>query len=169
MQARYADRAGNVAATVRFDEVWTFDSKVAPLFEVPSCVVFAHKAVTTAKLPSTVVAFEGHLPRRDATPEEAERHLSRSIAIWPQAAGANEGSPYRSKFRQGATIVPRRLAVVVAPENVGRMGGDRDAPLVESRVSAQDKRPWNRLTPYQSSNRKSVSKAIASRRIDRTI
>ena len=54
---RYGDRAGNTNAIVQFDEVWKFDSDVQPLFEVPSCVIFAHKAAITSSLPRTVIAF----------------------------------------------------------------------------------------------------------------
>jgi N-6 DNA Methylase len=145
---RYADNAGNVAAIVRFDEVWTFDSNVWPLFEVPSCVIIGHKAVTAGNLPRTVSAYQGHLPRRDATPEEAKRHLTRSEVRWPESTGSNEPSAYRALFKQGATIVPRRLSVVTTLQS-GRMGSDRNAPLVESRIGAQDKRPWKTLSPLR--------------------
>jgi hypothetical protein len=67
---RFADRAGNVAANIRFDEIWTFDSDVQPLFEVPSCVIFGHKAATVTSLPKKVISFHGTLPRRDATSGE---------------------------------------------------------------------------------------------------
>jgi hypothetical protein len=145
---RFADRAGNVAAIVRFDEVWTFDSDVQPLFEVPACVIFGRKAATAAALPSNVAAFHGRLPRRDATPDEAKRHLAKSDEPWPAIADGDRGSPYRDSFKQGATIVPRRLAVVV-PVHGGRFGVDPNAPLVESRIGGQDKRPWKNLPPLR--------------------
>lgn len=137
---RFGDRHA-VYATVQYDRVWTFESDVKPLFEVPSCVIFGHKDVASARLPPTVVAFSGHLPRRDATPEEARHHLASAEADWPAMAGANDASPYRDLFKNGATVYPRRLFLVV-PSDGGRFGVDANAPLVESRMGSQDKAPW---------------------------
>jgi hypothetical protein len=144
---RFADRKGNVSAIVRFKEVWTFDSDVQPLFEVPSCVIFGERAATSAPMPPGVLAFRGRLPRRDATAEEARQSLAKSDELWPGIAGPAT-SQYRDQFRQGATIVPRRLAVVTRVEG-GRFGIDANAPLVESRVGTQDKLPWKNLQPLR--------------------
>jgi hypothetical protein len=145
---KFADKRGNTTAIVRFGEVWTFDSDVQPLFEVPSCVIIGERAPTVSRLPTDVIAFHGELPRRDATAEEAKRHLVRKNEPWPSAAAATGGSLYRDKFKQGATIVPRRFGVVV-PVEVGRFGGDPSAPLVESRVASQDKLPWKNVSPLR--------------------
>lgn len=145
---RFADRRGNIAAIVQFDQVWTFESDVRPLFEVPSCVIFAHKAAVSRSLPSMVSAYSGQLPRRDATAQEAREHLAVALQAWPSISGANDASPYRDAFKQGATIVPRRLAVVV-PAELGRFGTDQNAPILESRIGAQDKMPWKRLPPLR--------------------
>lgn len=147
-RGRFADRAGNVAAIVRIDEVWTFDSDVKPLFEVPSCVIFGHRDVTTAKVPQQVLSFGGELPRRDASAEEAVRHLAGRAKPWPAAVSGFHESPYGDLFKQGATIVPRRLTVVVSAEE-GRFGVDPNAPLVESRTSSQEKLPWKTLQPLR--------------------
>lgn len=145
---RFGPRRGQVAAFVHFDKIWTFDSDVQPLFKVPSCVIFAHRDVLTGRLPQTVTAYSGELPRRDATPKEARLALAKSEAPTPWAGSVTRGSPYRTLFKQGATIVPRRLMVVVPVEG-GNIGVSRDAPLVISRVSAQDKRPWKDLSPLR--------------------
>lgn len=147
-RGRYADLAGNVTAIIQFDEVWTFDSDVQPLFPVPSAVVFGHKDVVAARLPHSVTAFRGQLLRRDATPVEANAALERSQKPWPPIAGATVSSIYRRRFRQGATVVPRRL-LVVEPVEAGRFGADRNAPLVTSRIGAHDKRPWKDLEPLR--------------------
>lgn len=143
---RFADKFGNLHAVVQFDEIWTFDSGVKPLFEMPSCVMFAHKAAVSARRPAQVLAYSGQLPRRDARAEEARRHLTGTLQPWPAVAESTGGSRYRTLFKQGATIVPRRLLIVQIQE-AGALGADRNAPLVESRISAQDKRPWNSLPP----------------------
>lgn len=145
---RYADLGGNVVAIIRFDGVWTFDSNVAPLFPVPSAVIFGHRDAVAAPLPRSVTAYAGQLPRRDATPAEAAAALGREERPWPQIVNETLGSVYRKRFRQGATVVPRRLFLVV-PAEAGRFGVSRNAPLVTSRVGAQDKRPWKHLPPLR--------------------
>ena len=58
------------AVHTRFTAAWTLDENVQPLFPVPSCVLFAHPG-PRGSLPAQVLAFRGHLPRRDASPDEA--------------------------------------------------------------------------------------------------
>ena len=62
-------------ATVTFEEVWGFDERVQPLFPVPSAVIVARHGVP-APLPQAETAFAGTLPRRDASPAEAEEALT---------------------------------------------------------------------------------------------
>ncbi|HWQ27855.1 MAG TPA: hypothetical protein VNN12_02400, partial [Dehalococcoidia bacterium] len=136
-----------VFATVRFTAAWAFDESVQPLFPVPSCVLFARRR-ETGPLPSHVRAASGQLPRRDATPEEADAALTWREEPWPKAAALEGGSAYRSAFRQGATMVPRMLCTVVPVES-GRLGMDSAAPLVKSRRSPQEKPPWKTLPSIQ--------------------
>lgn len=134
---------GEVLATVRFTEAWTFDETVQPLFPVPSCALFGTRT-ETGPLPRSVDAASGQLPRRDATLEEAERALSWREAPWPQAGLLEAGSAYRARFRQGATMVPRMLCVV-EESVVGRLGSSPDVPAIESRRTSQEKPPWKAL------------------------
>ena len=138
-------RGGQTLVAVRFDEAWTFDSNVQPLFEVPSCVLFAHRSPTASVLPRTVRAFSGTLPTRDADPDDARRYLSVESRSWPPIAGVTQPSPYAERFKQGATVVPRRLFCVERED--GRLGHDRNAPFVRSRVTRQDKVPWRDVEP----------------------
>ncbi|MGF1639485.1 MAG: N-6 DNA methylase [Rhodospirillales bacterium] len=132
-------------AEVRFFRVWAFDENVQPLFPIPSSVFFAKRSAA-GPLPTEITAFRGHLPFRDSSPEEATLSLRFRKDPWPLGATLAGGSPYRRAFRQGATMVPRRLCVV---ERVvtGRLGVNPTAPLVESRGGKQDKRPWRDLAP----------------------
>lgn len=132
---------------VCFKEAWAFDESVQPLFRVPSCVLFAGRE-KAGGLPSKVLAGEGELPRRDATPSEAEKALAWRKASWPTQAALKGGSPYREIFKNGATIFPRRLCVV---ERVaaGKLGANPAAPLVESRTSNLEKPPWRDLPPLR--------------------
>lgn len=143
--------AGYVEFRLRFTEAWTFESEVQPLFPVPSGVLIAeiHDGVSPATLPDEVRAFEGRLPRRDADEAEADLCLTESLAPWPTEAADEGGSPYRGAFRQGATLVPRRLVFVEQVPQVGRLPPSPDFPVVRGRTGNQDKKPWKELVPPQ--------------------
>ncbi|MCY3829767.1 MAG: N-6 DNA methylase [Rhodospirillaceae bacterium] len=143
--------AGYVEFRLRFTEAWTFGPEVQPLFPVPSGVLIAevHDGVSSAPLPNKVRAFEGKLPRRDADEAEADRRLTESLAPWPTEASDEGGSPYRGAFRQGATLVPRRLVIVEPAPQAGRLPPSPDFPIVRGRIGNQDKKPWKELVPPQ--------------------
>lgn len=135
-------RFGPTHGSVCFEEAWAFDEHVQPLFPVPSCVLVA-RADEPGPRPATVTSCAGVLPRRDASPGEAQAALSCREVAWPEA-GENEHAVYRHAFRNGATIFPRVLCVVeLAP--VGRLGGNAEAPVVISRQRRLEKRPWSEL------------------------
>ena len=67
-----------------FTKAWAFDDDLQPLFPVPSCVLFADGG-QVGDLPSSVHRASGQLPRRDATPDEADRWLDWRDAPWPSA------------------------------------------------------------------------------------
>jgi hypothetical protein len=140
-------RKGSFTSTrLAFDETWTMDDSVQPLFPVPACVVFARKRAVAQTMPETVRAYSGDLPCRDAPEDVADRHLRfQENAPRPQQGVFVGGSPYRAMFRQGATLVPRMLCLVERKQ-VGRiLGADQSAPYVESRRTTQEKKPWKSL------------------------
>jgi len=139
-------RGSFLSSKVAFDEAWTFDDSVQPLFPVPSCVVFARREYALAKaMPDSVTAFSGRLPQRDASEEMADLHLTvTENAPALETAQYEGGSVYRSAFRQGATLVPRMLCLVERSA-VSRLGGNPAAPLVRSWRSRQEKEPWKSL------------------------
>ena len=97
----------------RFTEGWLFDENVQPLFGVPSCVLFAESgSADSHKLPKKVTAFAGELPRRDTSAAEADAALTARLIPWPETPAEQTESAYGSRFRQGATIVPRKMFVV---------------------------------------------------------
>jgi N-6 DNA Methylase len=132
-------------AQVRFREAWAFDDSVQPLFRVPSCVLIAEHT-TPGALPPTVTAYHGRLPRRDATLAEAEHALTSEQAPWPSAWQTEGLSPYETRFHQGATLIPRMLALV-DPVAAGKLGVDIAAPRIVSHRSHQEKKPWRDLPP----------------------
>lgn len=130
---------------IAFDEAWTMDDGVFPLFPVPSCVVFARKRGNAEAAPTTVRAYSGTLPLRDAHEEVADARLGvRDGAPAPTQAQFTSGSPYRRAFRQGATLVPRMLCLVDRQMR-GKLGADPSMPLVRSRRSPLEKKPWNSI------------------------
>ncbi|KQP36592.1 N-6 DNA methylase [Methylobacterium sp. Leaf100] len=129
--------------TVAFTEGWVLDNQaVAPVFRVPTCVLFAEVTNGRARAtPARVTAFAGRLPSKDAPEALADRHLVLRDAPAPEAANFAAVSPYRDRFRQGASLVPRVLCLVERVP-VGRLGANPGAPLVRSRRSSLEKMPW---------------------------
>ena len=98
---------------IAWDDVWTMDELVWPLFDVPSCVVFGRRRAEAKPLPDRVRAYSGTLPFRDA-PEEIADALLKVTTEAPalEVAQSKGGSVYRRLFRQGAILVPRVLCFV---------------------------------------------------------
>jgi len=137
----------HVFASVRFVEAWGFDETVRPLFPVPSCVLMA-RAGETGPFPHDITMFQGELPRRDATPAEADAVLTATVRPSSERSSTTEPSTYMRRFRAGAIVFPRVLFVVErAP--VGPLGGDPAAPVVRSRRTALEKAPWRSLPPLE--------------------
>ncbi len=132
-------------ATVAFEEVWGFDERVQPLFPVPSAVIFGRQG-EAVPLPHEI-AFAGTLPRRDASPSEAEAALTIQADAGPHF-GHSTKSAYHDLFRQGAIVVPR-LFWLVRPVSAGILGTDPASPQVESRRTRQEKEPWRSLPPIR--------------------
>ena len=133
-------------AQVRFTDGWTFDENVQPLFPVPSAVVFAAHigADEQGGWPNTLSEYKGTLPRRDATPDEADKALLKRDTPGPLTNRNGKSSPYRDLFRQGATVVPRMLFTVIQVQ-AGWIGSNRDLTILESRRTNREKSPWKEL------------------------
>lgn len=144
---RRSRRGGHVLASVRFTEAWAFSEEVYPLFSVPSCVLFAENErgiiqnEELTRLPTTVQAASGVLPKRDATPTEASQYLTWQEIPWPAERRGRVTTGYARRFRQGAIIIPRALFVVNSAES-SMLGQNPEAPLVESRRTNLEKPPW---------------------------
>ena len=140
-------RAGEFkVAQVRIKEGWSFDETVKPLFPVPASVLIGTRGDSDGTLPATVTRYTGTLPRRDAVEAEADTALRHTPAPWPPIPTLAAASPYRARFKQGATIVPRRFFFVDRLD-AGRLGPNPDAPRVRGRESGQSKKPWSEVTP----------------------
>nr|WP_294546460.1 N-6 DNA methylase [uncultured Rhodopila sp.] len=145
-------RTGRLGQTpVRLTGAWALE-RVWPIFGAQSgssttstCVLFGRREMAGPH-PAEVDRWVGQLPRRDAGDEEATRVLTRSRVAWPRARTLVGVSPYRERFRQGASIAPRRF-FIVDPEPFGRLGGRRDAPRMHGRAGSLDKFPWTTVEP----------------------
>ncbi len=123
-------RSGNFyTRKVQFTDAWVLDDDVQPLFPVPSCVLFARAGRGLGKpLPDKVRRYSGTLPFRDAPEGVADASLKViKNAPRPTEASYADVSPYRSAFRQGATLVPRMLCLVERIK-AGRIGTNPKTP-----------------------------------------
>ncbi|MEM0900618.1 MAG: hypothetical protein AAGI92_11790 [Pseudomonadota bacterium] len=134
---------------LRFDETWTMDDTVQPLFPVPSCAIFTTKRRIGQQMHDRIKrrAYTGLLPYRDAPEDIADEKLKVDDNPGDLAEATFEGgSPYRSLFRQGATLVPRYLCFVERKQ-MGRLGSATSKPAVISRRTPQEKEPWKSQPP----------------------
>ena len=147
-------RSGSwTGAQVAFDRAWVLDNQdIQPLFRVPTCVLFATRSVMPRPVPTTATTFVGRLPngRKDASEAEAAQYVQVFATDAPSVVSYVAGSPYRARFRQGATLVPRMLCMVERAQS-GRLGVASSAPIVISRRSTQEKLPWRDLPGLEGS------------------
>lgn len=143
-------RRGTFRTEVRLEwtEVWDLEG-VEPLFNVPACVLFgvrSRRDTADEGIPGEILS--GRLPRRNASLAEAEKALrverTRFFlnrrgrrSFWATATTLGGPlSPYRDRFYQGATIVPRALwfvEILTSP-----LGFTPDSPLLRTARRAQE-------------------------------
>jgi len=145
-------RAGRMGeARVRLTGGWALE-RVWPIFGAQSgssttstCVLFGRREMARAH-PVELDRWVGHLTQRNADDVEATRELIYSRVPWPRPRTLVGVSPYRERFRNGASVFPRRF-FIVDPEPAGRLGSRRDAPRMRGRAGPLDKFPWTTVEP----------------------
>jgi hypothetical protein len=124
-------------------QLWDCEN-VSPLFNVPACVLIAHKdEFASLKYPVAGQILSGKLERKNASLAEAERTLTvenvqfalhtrgkRSFWATGEAAGVQVHSYYKTRFAQGATIVPRSFWFTQIKPSP--LGFNPDLPLLET-------------------------------------
>jgi SAM-dependent methyltransferase len=151
---RVGGRVRDPEVSIIFTQAWALPDDVQPLFEVPSCVLFAEMerpergTVKSPRLPETILVASGKLPRRDARLAEAEGQLQWDEIPWPTQRRERYTVGYAGRFRDGAVVFPSVLFRVRQVE-AGRLGLNRAAPLIESRRTSQEKAPWKSLGPLR--------------------
>jgi len=133
---------------------------VTPLFNVPSCVLFAKRDPLTGtprdKLP--VKEWGGKLPGRDVSWDVAKARLTfqekegrviylgtrAALSTAPGASAESKPSAYQAVFKQGATILPRSFYFV----RVDGLEGVADPPAqywveTDPEQAAEAKKPYD--------------------------
>lgn len=143
-------RAGNYASQgagvtqVRFDTPDDLSAIEPAIFPVPASVVTGIKAAPVEELPSETIAWSGHIDGAHHSWASVRAGLSRSEARVQRVGDGTALSPYKSSFRQGATLVPRVL-VAVSIEDSGPLGIQSGRLRVRSARSTLEKAPWKDL------------------------
>jgi SAM-dependent methyltransferase len=130
---------------VAFAVPWDLKDVRPDPFPVPSSVVFGERAPVPGPMnTAAVIAWSGRAPQHSGDPGTLEC----SDGTVEIVTGDESGSPYKSRFRQGAILVPRMLIMVTdAPDSPLGLRVGRHA--VRSRKSALDKKPWKELPEHE--------------------
>lgn len=133
---------------VSFEIPWNLDAVEPDIFPVPSCVVVGRKIAPVSHtdavpLPAARLIASGHLDMTAGADAASDiswvvKEPDDSVTAYTEA-----GSPYSSRFRQGATLVPRSL-VLVEELSPGPLQ-PKTRSSVRSRRGRLDRRPWNAL------------------------
>jgi hypothetical protein len=146
------------ATGFRLTDIWDLN-EISPLFHIPSCVFFSEKADEKRSLPASGLAgisFAGTVPYHNCNYEEAEPKLTETPVKWfyskqgeatafstRKAKKQTTVNPYKNKFKQGATIVPRTFYFVELTQEMPPDFEDRIINLKTSRAVKPDaKVPW---------------------------
>jgi len=153
--------------SLAFEELWDLE-QVEPLFNVPACVLFAKKTSSptpagketqlqpgTRGIPGEILS--GKLPRRNASPEEAEPYLRvekvqfflnrRGHRSFWSTTPATDQPPsfYRDRFFQGATLVPRVFWFVDVPVTLVGINPQLPPIVSSGKARQQAKDPYKDL------------------------
>jgi methylase of polypeptide subunit release factors len=141
---------GNTTLT----QIWDLEN-VSPLFNVPAAVALGDLISDASKtLPGEILS--GHLKRKNASLEEAQRDLrsettefhivqqgKRSFLSTTRKKISSQRSFYQPRFKEGATLVPRNFWFVQFKVIPG-LGMDISQPVVatDPRADAEAKQPY---------------------------
>jgi hypothetical protein len=143
-------RAGDFAdplehCRLAFSTPWNL-KKVRPhFFPYAAGVVFARRTQKPSPMPEAEL-WTAKLKEGNAMWAAVAGQFTRSSVAVAPVAGAR--SPYHSRFRQGATIVPRML-FMVERRAAGPLGLPTGKLSVRSARSANEKMPWKDLAPLE--------------------
>jgi len=141
--------------------IWDLNN-VSPIFRIPCCVIYTERSkVSKAIKPSGIkgLSFSGHLPSFNSSLDIAIQKLQSKEVTWYYVRQGNSSAfsnhklsknllinPYKNRFKQGATIVPRSFYFVelnqaVPDDYVGRIINIKTSESIKHEA----KPPWNGL------------------------
>lgn len=148
-----ADSRSMVGLTAAFEQSWEM-VKIKTGFPMVSCVIFGSKAQAggAVAMPSDTENWVGTFSMPSQSWEQVAGRVSRSPHQITQHDPDDPVpvSPYKSKFRQGALILPRML-VCVEVQQAGPLGAGAGRTPVTSRRGNLDKAPWANLPSISAS------------------
>lgn len=141
------------------ERVWPIFGAQSGSSTTSTCVLFGERD-RDGPPPTEFDRWAGVLRRRDASEAEASEVLTHVRVAWPRPRTLISASPYRPRFRNGASLFPRRF-VLVEYAATGRLMSRRDAPRVRGRVGNLDKRPWTSVEPPEGPVERTFLRRIA--------
>ncbi|MGH3977427.1 MAG: N-6 DNA methylase [Pseudonocardiaceae bacterium] len=140
----YPDSADPIA--VNFTGSWDLRRLRPHFFPRGAAVVFGQRSTTQfgKPLPSRTTRWTGQLPRGNDMWDVVSGHLAQHDADLVMHDDEVIGSPYRTRFAQGASVVPRVLFMVERLQS-GPLGLAAGRQAVRSARSSTEKAPWKEL------------------------
>lgn len=143
---------------LELDSLWDLD-EVRPLFKVPACVILGERSVAQKKTPIPGFSLSGKLPGTNSPLSVARKRLAESaqdfylchlngLTAWGTEPILIKGRvPYKDRFAQGATLVPRRLCFVDIDQDISGDLKDRVVRVKSSdAVLREAKGPWKKVS-----------------------
>lgn len=136
---------------IAFERPWDLRKLRPHFFPRAASVVFGHRVEPSnaVAVPAEAEHWTGRIPVGCRSRGQAEPHIAREhgpLHLTDRESGLS--SPYRERFTQGATVVPRRLFVVEERET-GPLGLPSGSRAVKSATSSYEKAPWKDLAPLE--------------------
>lgn len=141
----------------KINQIWDLKD-VKPLFRIPSCVFFVEKTKNKVKTENCIdgITFEGNLQVHNCNLISAKLRIKEGINKWYYIKQGKSTAfstkmnieqkkinPYKNKFKQGATIVPRAFYFIQLEQEAPPDWEDR---LINVKTSAEietdAKKPW---------------------------
>ncbi len=145
----------------KLTNIWDLQN-VQPLFRIPSCVLFAEKTLVKKSLPTAGqdgISFAGNLPAHNCNWVAASAKITEEEVKWfyskqgkstafstKKVKKQTKVNPYKVKFKQGATIVPRTFYFIQLTQETPPDFDDRIINVkTADAVQPDAKAPWKGL------------------------
>ena len=136
------DTVAGTITTASFDPPWELHDITPRIFPVPPAMVHGSRTAERAQpMHGKAVQWSGHQPSSLDLHETLTRE---DVPLVTMPERNDEWSPYKDRFYQGATIVPRSLALV-EPDDPGPLGTPSGSMVVRAQRSPREKHPWKSL------------------------